>query len=526
MWANFQPLIYIGVLLSAAVYFYLRERDQRAGFAKKSFFVTVGLYLFSFFFEGGGFLYSLLGVLTPDVAFMVAVILVLNRFAPRPKMLYFAIFAVFAGIKLFFINPSVEYLWNDQPTQEQVPVIEETTRAYPELDQNAEFLMDVKSHTNNAEIKKLVEKYDLKLTLAFPDIAHPEYTQLDDYYTVNVPDHQMKNLSKIQDALMATGEIDDIEPNEIVQATPVFPSKKPRDPNRRPKYRVNDPGVEKMWGFEAMKAADLFDWLAENEIKPKKKAKIAILDTGVESDHEDISDNYFSVGEKNDYDKLGHGTHCAGIAAAVSNNGKGIASFAPNGDFVEVTSIKVLSDNGYGTQKGVLDGILKAADTKVDVISMSLGGPSNQMRQRAYNQAFEYARKSGAVTVVAAGNSNADATKYCPANSEGVISVAAIDPDINRASFSNKVGSLKMGIAAPGVNIFSTFPNGEYKFLNGTSMATPYVSGLVGVMKSLNPDLDTEQVYEILNKTGVDTKDVENTGKLIQAAAAVKAAAE
>lgn len=517
MLENLYSIAYIGVLLSAAVYFYLRERQHGAGYAKKAFWSSTLLYLLSLFFEEGGFLYSLLGLLTPDIAFMAAVILILNRFAPRPKIVYFSIFALLAGIKLFFIQPSIEYLWLGAEEAETT----EITQQIP-LDPQAELLLDIKSHEEFAALEPVIEKYGLELRLAFPEIKHPEYTELDDYYTVNIPQEYESVIEEIRQALMATGVVDDIEPNEVLQINPIYPTEEAQRPGK-PKYGINDPGLEKMWGFEAMQAAELFELIRKGAVKPKKKARIAILDTGVESDHEDISDNYFSVSEKYDSDKLGHGTHCAGIAAAVSNNGKGIASFSPNGEFVEVTSIKVLSDNGYGTQKGVLDGIIKAADSKVDVVSMSLGGPSNQSRQRAYNQAFAYVRKSGAVAVVAAGNSNASATRFSPANSEGVITVAAIDPENKRASFSNKVGELKMGVAAPGVNIYSTFPNGEYKFLNGTSMATPYVAGLLGVMKAVNPELTTEEAYQILSKTGKDTEDTEDTGKLIQAGAAVKA---
>jgi thermitase len=75
-----------------------------------------------------------------------------------------------------------------------------------------------------------------------------------------------------------------------------------------------------------------------------------------------------------------------------------------------------------------------------------------------------------------------------------------------------------MGVAAPGVNIYSAFPNNEYKFLSGTSMATPYVAGLVGLMKALRPNLNTQQVHQLLTDTGATTKDAEQTGPLIQPA--------
>jgi len=295
----------------------------------------------------------------------------------------------------------------------------------------------------------------------------------------------------------------------------VSPSKKKRS------YGINDPGVEELWGFEAMNMDQLYTLLKKKGVKPKKKANVFILDTGIDSKHEDINKNYKSHKKEYDNDPHGHGTHCAGIAASVTNNKKGVASFSPNNDFVNVSAVKVLAAHGGGTQQGIISGMLEAADGGADVISMSLGGPSNKSRRRAYARAVNYCNRKGAIVVAAAGNSNKDAANYSPANSPGIITVAAIDVNLNRAVFSNKVNNVDRGIAAPGVQIYSTFPNDEYKTFNGTSMACPYVAGLLGVMKSIQPDLKTDEAYKILNKTGKDTKDTKETGKLIQPAKAV-----
>ncbi|TAK46412.1 MAG: subtilisin, partial [Saprospiraceae bacterium] len=274
------------------------------------------------------------------------------------------------------------------------------------------------------------------------------------------------------------------------------------------------------WGFEAMNMDKLYEFLKDK--KPVKKTLLAILDTGVDAAHEDLQANFVSTQSKYDYDRMGHGTHCAGIAAAVSNNNKGIASFSQDNAFVQVTSIKVLSDGGYGTQKMIIDGILEAADNGAGVISLSLGGPSSDSKQRAYQKAVDYANRKGTIVLVAAGNSKTNARQYAPANTPGVIAVSAVDTLLGRANFSNLVQDLDMAVAAPGVKIYSTFPGNQYKTMNGTSMATPYVSGLVGLMKSLKPSLTTKQVFAILNKTGLETKDKKETGRLIQPAAAVR----
>lgn len=154
-------------------------------------------------------------------------------------------------------------------------------------------------------------------------------------------------------------------------------------------------------------------------------------------------------------------------------------------------------------------------------MSISLGGLSNDLAQEAFTEAVSYANKQGTIVVVAAGNSDSNAIDYAPANTPGVITVSAIDTLMRRASFSNTVQDLEMGIAAPGVNILSTYPKDKYQFLTGTSMATPYVAGLVGVMKSIKPDLTTQEVYQILNNTSLELESKRESGKLIQPGKAI-----
>jgi thermitase len=246
-----------------------------------------------------------------------------------------------------------------------------------------------------------------------------------------------------------------------------------------------------------------------------KKAKLFILDTGVDAKHEDLVGNYLSHKSKYDTDVQSHGTHCAGIAGAMSNNNTGVASMSLNNQLFTISAIKVLNDMGMGTQKKIVDGIIEAAENGADVISLSLGGRSTDKRQRVYEETVAYANQLGAIVVVAAGNSSMNAKGYSPANTNGVIAVAAIDENLQIAQFSNTVEDLRMGIAAPGVNILSTIPNNGYKAFNGTSMATPYVAGLVAIMKSLNPELNTEEVYELLNMNGQFGAQSSKSGNLI-----------
>ena len=121
-----------------------------------------------------------------------------------------------------------------------------------------------------------------------------------------------------------------------------------------------------------------------------------------------------------------------------------------------------------------------------------------------------------------AGNANEDAIDHFPSNIDGVIAVAAVDRDLTKASFSNTVGSLSRPIAAPGVDLLSSFIEGTYKPMSGTSMATPVVTGLLGVMRSMNPELTTDEAYLILHETGTEVPDTPEIGRLINAASALE----
>ncbi len=387
--------------------------------------------------------------------------------------------------------------------------------ANPKLDPSGELLVQVE-HGNN-RLKAMAFQYGWNIAPAFaPEAA--DVTELDDYYVLDVQD-----VAKAERSLERLPFVVYFEPNEIIEVEPLV-SSDAEALKRNPSLSINDPETGQQWVMEVMNMNAYYELLAKQT--PTKKAKIAILDTGVDGNHEDLKDNYFSVEKKYDNDPMGHGTHCAGIAAGVTNNGIGIGSLAGGGGqpFVEVTSVKVLSASGMGTQKSIIAGIIEAADEGADVISLSLGGPSNSSRQKAYSQAVKYATGQGAIVVSAAGNSNRDAKNYSPANSTGMITVSAIDDQLNRAVFSNTVNNIKQGIAAPGVAIYSTTPNNNYKVFSGTSMATPFVAGLLGVMRSVNPDLSAKDAYQILKKTGVDSGDTKMTGKVVQPAAALRAA--
>ncbi|MFB6194373.1 MAG: S8 family peptidase [Halobaculum sp.] len=202
-------------------------------------------------------------------------------------------------------------------------------------------------------------------------------------------------------------------------------------------------------------------------------ADIAIIDTGIDRDHEDLQANlgtgkdFTSSGGWNDDN--GHGTHCAGIADAIDNS-TGVVGVATE---ATLHAAKVLESDGSGTFSDVAAGIEWTANQGYDVGSLSLGASSSTSTLK---DACQYAYDNGVLLVAAAGNSGpcTDCVGY-PAAYSTVIAVSATDSNDDLASFSSTGPEVEL--AAPGVNVLSTYNDGGYTELSGTSMSCPHVSG-------------------------------------------------
>lgn len=234
-----------------------------------------------------------------------------------------------------------------------------------------------------------------------------------------------------------------------------------------------------------------------------KKVTIAVVDTGVDLDHRDLKGRLvkgYNVLEDNSRpdDDNGHGTHVAGIIASKTNNREGVAGITW---YNKIMPIKAMAGDGTGSSFDIAKGIIWAADHGADVINMSLG---NYQPSTALNEAIKYAYDKNVVLIAATGNDNTDQPSY-PAAFKEVLSVAAVSPDGTRAPFSN-YGDY-VDVAAPGVNIASTYPDQQYAALSGTSMATPHVAALAGLIKSIDPDLTNKEVVKIIKKSSVDLGD-------------------
>jgi thermitase len=255
-----------------------------------------------------------------------------------------------------------------------------------------------------------------------------------------------------------------------------------------------------------------------------EEVAIAIVDTGVDLDHPDLKNrlvkgyNLLNEGEEPDDDN-GHGTHVAGIIASETNNNEGTAGMTW---FNKIMPVKAMGAKGYGTTFDIANGIVWAVDHGADVINLSLG---NYQPSKVLEEAVKYAYSKNVVMVSAAGNDGSNQPTYPSAYPE-VLSVAAVDYEGRRASFSN-FGEY-IDIAAPGVYIPSTYFNKQYAALSGTSMAAPHVAGLAALIKSANPELSNTQVIDIIKNSAIDLgeqgKDQDFGNGLIDVNSALKAA--
>ncbi|MCR2803163.1 S8 family peptidase [Paenibacillus soyae] len=227
---------------------------------------------------------------------------------------------------------------------------------------------------------------------------------------------------------------------------------------------------------------------------------IAVLDTGVQLNHPDLQGklvegtNIVDEAAKPN-DDVGHGTHVSGIIGASVNNGEGVAGVSW---FNKIMPVKVLDSSGAGSTYAVAQGIIWAVDHGAKVINMSLG---NYAEADFLHDAIKYAYERDVVLIAASGNDNTERPGY-PAAYPEVFAVAATNNNKEKASFSNYGDYID--VAAPGDSIASTYPGSQYAALSGTSMASPHVAALAGLIRSVNPDLNNEEVMEIMRSSARD----------------------
>ena len=308
----------------------------------------------------------------------------------------------------------------------------------------------------------------------------------------------------------------------------------------------NDALYGKLWGLQntganepdrnggysktpGVSGADVDAERAWSITKGDKKVVVAVIDTGVDYNHPDLKNNMW-INEKeipgngidddnngyiddvygwnahgnngNPMDGNDHGTHCAGTIGAEHNNGIGVAGVMAD---VSLMAVKFLGDDGSGSLADAVEAIDYATKMNVDVMSNSWGGGGFS---QALEDSIKAAKDKGIVFVAAAGNdgSNNDSRPSYPASYqvENVISVASHTAQDTLSSFSN-FGKRSVHVAAPGSNVLSTTPGNQYKVFSGTSMATPHVSGIVGLFIAEEGRINVGELRSRLMATTVPT---------------------
>jgi subtilisin len=277
-----------------------------------------------------------------------------------------------------------------------------------------------------------------------------------------------------------------------------------------PEFRIPNFNVQQL----VVACSETVDWsLTEFDIPSLwkkttgKGVKVAVLDTGCAVLHPDLKDQLldavdFTNSKVGPADTNGHGTHCCGVIAAQRNK-VGIVGVAPE---AKLLVGKVLGDGGVGSVETIVKGIEWAVSKKADIISMSFGANVSDKRLQ---KAVELAHSKGVLLIAAAGNEGpGPQTVGYPARYPQVLSVAAIDPNRKVAKFSSR--GPEVDIAAPGVDILSCYPPKNYAKLSGTSMATPFVAGVVALLlsynraKGISSVRNTSDLIEVVKATAFD----------------------
>lgn len=316
------------------------------------------------------------------------------------------------------------------------------------------------------------------------------------------------DLESTMDALANREDVEFVEPDYIHSTEGEFSAA----------LATGDPNAGQQFALDVVEAAGAWQVNAGS-----KSVVVAVIDTGVQLDHPDLEQQIWNntaetmngidddgngriddlVGwnfvsdTNNPSDDDNHGTHVAGIVAAIRGNNVGIAGAAN----VSIMPIKVLGADGTGPSSGIVEGIRYAMNNGATVINMSLTSPEpSQAIQDACNEAAQ----RDIVIVGAAGNHQLNTLEF-PAGFDSVIAVGATDINDQLADFTNVGPGIE--IVAPGVGILSTVRGSNYDVMDGTSMASPLVAGIAALIRSAEPNLTAEQVRGRLTATADDLGD-------------------
>ena len=326
--------------------------------------------------------------------------------------------------------------------------------------------------------------------------------------------------------------------NQAIAFTPTFVNS----------YRT-DPQLFRSWALADTSPLELQK--AWSISQGNKRIVVAVIDTGADYTHSDLKNNIwqnpneipnngkdddgngfiddtmgwnFVANDPYPSDEHGHGTHVAGIIGAVRGNGIGISGVCPN---ISLMILKYYSPNATGKEnlENTIKSFRYAVQNGAHIINYSGGGAEFSKEER---EAILEAKKKGIIVVAAAGNErqNADIHAYYPASYDldNIISVAALTPAHKLVDSSN-YGIKRIDVAAPGQNIYSTLPKGQYGYMTGTSQATAFVTGVAALALSTYGTLPSIAIKNILLKNTQPTKSLQGkikTGGMVNAYAILK----
>ncbi|GGB42817.1 S8 family serine peptidase [Fictibacillus barbaricus] len=352
-----------------------------------------------------------------------------------------------------------------------------------------------KTNIQTEEFKKLLKKEEHisnELLLTFKEVpSHDELAKLKKEFQITKVENL--GLPKLYNVTFETGTSLVTKAGELLQRTNIVKA----EPNFEFKttYTSSEPFFQNQWYLTVLNAEQAWD-----QTRGENHVVVAVLDGGVQVSHPDLKGKmvkpYDAVTKKTTFPADNHATHVAGVIAA-SFNKIGIAGIAPS---VKIMPVNVFTGDTANTAD-VIRGIVYAADSGADVINFSMGGYGDNYPLKS---AVNYARSKGVIIIAASGNDDTDERSF-PASYPGVLSISATDKEDEVTWFTN-FGEY-IDFAAPGEDIFSTAANSGYMYMDGTSMATPVVSGTAALMLSKNPLLTENELRDLLIKSSVDLGD-------------------
>ncbi|MBD3286420.1 S8 family serine peptidase [candidate division WOR-3 bacterium] len=351
------------------------------------------------------------------------------------------------------------------------------------------------------QVQSFAEKNNIEISplISYPDPSEEVTEIFADYYLISVSAETQENEDNIVNLLLCKSWIKSVQRNETVSL--------PEDPYNSQTIRnfdgqnplsdsPDDPLFPYQWDKMITKTS-----LAWSKTTGSSEVTIAILDSGVDTDHEDLAPNVVSGYDFLDRDTIieddnGHGTKIAGVIAGKINNALGIAGIAGNS---KIMALKVVNSFGNVKRSDAINAILYAVDNGADVITMSFGfnGPIE-----AEEEAIEYAWRKGVFITASAGNKAEIAPAHYPSSYEHVMAVGASDSVDARVDFSNYGDNVD--IYAPGKSVWMTLMDGGYGTGSGTSYAAPQIAGLAALIQSTYTDYSAQEVWDAI-VYGADT---------------------